>query len=421
MSDQQEQESSREEQLLRINAYIDNELSVAERAAFEAEMAQDASLRAEVAALQRVDASILQLPELEVPRNFILDPNEFDAFAAAPLPDPTPSAAPWWQGLLRMGGILGLLIVLVGGSVLLGTGLFGSLEPQVVEVTVETIREVEVEVEKIVEVEKEVVVEVEGETIVEQVEVTVIVEVEAEQEVVAQVEPTMVAEPTSSPPTSSPDADALAGEQLQNTNELSGEVIVSLDPDRCATYCWHGVRLGADSAAARELLLSDPAVTEVGNVEAGTLRWQMALPYELQSVILDGTLMIEDSAVTAIKAPLLQPFTLDAMIRELGSPDFVAFDFVGLEDGTPPRYVLAYTDRNIEFFVTPLINGDLRLDRQSLVIGVGYDSADIAESYVCNPTAYPWEGIGGEALYPIQQATADGFTPERVLPDECAP
>ncbi len=58
----------------RSTAYVDGQLSAAERTRFEAEMAEDERLQADVAALQQVKSALSNLPTQPVPHNFLLDP-----------------------------------------------------------------------------------------------------------------------------------------------------------------------------------------------------------------------------------------------------------------------------------------------------------------------------------------------------------
>ena len=63
-----------EQDLILLNAYLDDELPAGERAAFEQRLARDPALRAELEALQ-VTVSLMQMAErVPVPRNFTLDP-----------------------------------------------------------------------------------------------------------------------------------------------------------------------------------------------------------------------------------------------------------------------------------------------------------------------------------------------------------
>lgn len=63
--------------LLALSAYIDNQLSPAERAALEQRLRQDNRLKAELDSLQTTVALVRSLPALKAPRNFTLDPAQF--------------------------------------------------------------------------------------------------------------------------------------------------------------------------------------------------------------------------------------------------------------------------------------------------------------------------------------------------------
>lgn len=57
-----------------LTAYLDDALSAAARRAFEAQLAQDADLRADLEQQRAVRQSLRRLPQRRVPRNFTLDP-----------------------------------------------------------------------------------------------------------------------------------------------------------------------------------------------------------------------------------------------------------------------------------------------------------------------------------------------------------
>lgn len=56
----------------RLSAYLDGELSEAERARFENRLSQDPALRAELRAMHRTISLMRELPQVTAPRNFIL-------------------------------------------------------------------------------------------------------------------------------------------------------------------------------------------------------------------------------------------------------------------------------------------------------------------------------------------------------------
>ena len=76
--------SAEEKRLETLNAYADGELSARERRQFEAELAENAALRAELAQLRQVKDGVRQLPRARAPRNFTLDP----AVYGRPQPQP---------------------------------------------------------------------------------------------------------------------------------------------------------------------------------------------------------------------------------------------------------------------------------------------------------------------------------------------
>lgn len=74
-------EEKREEQ---ISAYIDQQMSPAERQGFETLLGQDADLREQVEGQQEVKSLLSQMPKLKAPRNFVLDPAVYGGKAPAP-------------------------------------------------------------------------------------------------------------------------------------------------------------------------------------------------------------------------------------------------------------------------------------------------------------------------------------------------
>ncbi len=68
-----------------LHAYIDNALSPSERADFEARLAHDAELRAQVNSIRRMQQLMAAVPRRRVPRNFTLDPAEYGRPARQPL------------------------------------------------------------------------------------------------------------------------------------------------------------------------------------------------------------------------------------------------------------------------------------------------------------------------------------------------
>lgn len=66
-----------------LNAYLDGELHGTARERFEAELAADPSLRAEVAQLTAIQEQVGRLPRVRAPRNYTLDPAVYGAPAPA--------------------------------------------------------------------------------------------------------------------------------------------------------------------------------------------------------------------------------------------------------------------------------------------------------------------------------------------------
>ncbi len=113
-----------------IDAYLDNVLAPAERARFEAQMAADTRLRAEVEQLRALRLQLRALPRRRVPRSFALNPAAYSRPKAQPLLQLYPAL----RGATALSAFL-LIIVLALGAF---NGQFGGGVPaasQVAEVT----------------------------------------------------------------------------------------------------------------------------------------------------------------------------------------------------------------------------------------------------------------------------------------------
>lgn len=71
--------SAEEKRQEELNAYLDGELRGQEREQFEALLASDPALQAEVAQLRATKEQVAQLPRLRAPRNYTLDPARYGA------------------------------------------------------------------------------------------------------------------------------------------------------------------------------------------------------------------------------------------------------------------------------------------------------------------------------------------------------
>ena len=76
--------SAEEKRQETVAAYLDGGLKASEQQRFEQDLAQDAALRTEVEQLRLIKESLRQLPQREVPRNFILDPAQYGRPARQP-------------------------------------------------------------------------------------------------------------------------------------------------------------------------------------------------------------------------------------------------------------------------------------------------------------------------------------------------
>ncbi len=112
-----------EHDLIRLNAYLDGELSRRGRAAVEARFAESAALREEMQALREVKALLGMAERVSVPRNFTLDPAIYSK----------PARAGLFGGRLELSslstlataGAVALAAVICGGVVLTQFGLGG--------------------------------------------------------------------------------------------------------------------------------------------------------------------------------------------------------------------------------------------------------------------------------------------------------
>ena len=113
-----------------IDAYLDNVLTPAERARFEAQMAADARLQAEVAQLRALRLQLRAMPRRRVPRSFALNP----AVYARPKAQPLLQLYPALRGATALSAFLLIFVLALG----LFQGQFGLGAPaasQVAEVT----------------------------------------------------------------------------------------------------------------------------------------------------------------------------------------------------------------------------------------------------------------------------------------------
>lgn len=100
----QSAESRRQET---ITAYVDNALTPAAKQRFEAVLMRDPALQAEVTRLQQFKAGLRQLPRLNVPRNFTLDPARY----GKPAPAPEVRLYPAFRLATALAGVLFVLAI----------------------------------------------------------------------------------------------------------------------------------------------------------------------------------------------------------------------------------------------------------------------------------------------------------------------
>ncbi|MBN1430655.1 MAG: zf-HC2 domain-containing protein [Anaerolineae bacterium] len=108
-----------EQDLILLNAYLDDELSARERTAFEARLAEEGILQAELESLRVTSALLGMAQRVRVPRNFTLDPAVYSK----------PKLPGWWATLripsLATVGVT-ILSVLCVGALIIRMGFGGA-------------------------------------------------------------------------------------------------------------------------------------------------------------------------------------------------------------------------------------------------------------------------------------------------------
>ncbi len=132
--------SAEEKQQEATAAYLDGMLSDRARLRFEQEMAQDAALRTQVEQLRLVKQSLRQLPQREVPRNFILDP----AKQGRPARQPWVQAYPILRTATAMAAFFFIFAVAAGIFTNFGAGQPLNVAPAADVALSEAVEEVEV-------------------------------------------------------------------------------------------------------------------------------------------------------------------------------------------------------------------------------------------------------------------------------------
>lgn len=93
-----------------LSAYLDNALAPAERASFEAQLARDPRLRAEVEQLRALKLQLRAMPRRRVPRSFALNP----AVYAKPKPQPLLQLYPALRGATALAAFLFIFVLALG-------------------------------------------------------------------------------------------------------------------------------------------------------------------------------------------------------------------------------------------------------------------------------------------------------------------
>ena len=117
-----------------IDAYLDNTLTPAERARFEAQMAADTRLRAEVEQLRLLRLQLRAMPRRRVPRSFALNPAAYSRPKAQPLLQLYPAL----RGATALSAFLLIFVLALG----LFRGQFGVGAPEAAQVASVTSEEV---------------------------------------------------------------------------------------------------------------------------------------------------------------------------------------------------------------------------------------------------------------------------------------
>jgi hypothetical protein len=111
-----------------LHAYVDNALSPAERVRFEARLAENADLQAEVESLRQVKQMMAAVPRRRVPRNFTLDPAKY----GRPAPHPLLQAQPALRLATVLTAVIFIIVLALDWGVP-GMPPAGVFEPQIVE------------------------------------------------------------------------------------------------------------------------------------------------------------------------------------------------------------------------------------------------------------------------------------------------
>lgn len=93
-----------------LNAYLDNALTPAERARFEAQLARDPRLRAEVEQLRVIKLQLRAMPRRRVPRSFALNPATY----ARPKAQPLLQLYPALRGATALAAFLFIFVLALG-------------------------------------------------------------------------------------------------------------------------------------------------------------------------------------------------------------------------------------------------------------------------------------------------------------------
>ncbi len=304
--------STEEKRREAINAYLDDSLSSRQRAAFEAELAQDETLQAEMAQLRLVRENLRQLPRRRTPRNFTLDP----ALYGRPQREPLVQVYP----VLRVATVLtAFFFVLAIALQTLTPGGLMAPEAQVVEVTRVVTMSDEVAMEAAAEAPMEEAAPlaaapmVEGEVIeVTRVVTEMVVETAVEEEVVAET----AAEPAAEMAADEAETDAAEGVSMAPATEPVGTAvpITTTTPSPTATLL--PTPSPTNTPDIPRLFSEEPATDRAG----GELGGQNGL----ETAVFTPTPMPETSTATPFSAISWLPIGLGALLVLLAALTFAA-------------------------------------------------------------------------------------------------
>ena len=208
-----------------VAAYVDGTLDGRLRQQFEQEMAQDATLQAEVEQLRVVRQSLRQLPMRDVPRNFVLNPADYKK----PAPQPWVQAYPVLRTATAMAAFFFIFALAAGTFTGLGGGEPAISAPAADIAQVEAVEELGPAESFATAADAAADEEMAGEPAAdammadeEMAEEEMAEEEQIEEETVEEIEETMAEDSAAAPPVLAATAPALATASPQATETAQG-------------------------------------------------------------------------------------------------------------------------------------------------------------------------------------------------------